>query len=102
MLLAAAVYKAAAVKCCRTDAVVWGSAFTQWARSAVKYWVRYKSNSTDLAMVRILNVAEKNDAAKSLSDIMSAGRYTKVIVLCSFNFLFARSTSLRMESGIFC
>jgi len=39
-----------------------------------------KRYSTDVGMVRILNVAEKNDAAKSLSDIMSAGRYTKVIV----------------------
>ena len=29
-------------------------------------------------MVRILNVAEKNDAAKSLADIMSGGRYRKV------------------------
>ena len=29
-------------------------------------------------MVRILNVAEKNDAAKSLSDIMSRGGYRKV------------------------
>ena len=78
-----AVCKAAAVICYRTDAiaVVWGSAFGQRARLAVKYCVRYKANSTDVAMVRILNVAEKNDAAKSLSDIMSAGRYTKVIVL---------------------
>ena len=29
-------------------------------------------------MVRILNVAEKNDAAKSLADIMSGGRYRRV------------------------
>jgi hypothetical protein len=29
-------------------------------------------------MVRVLNVAEKNDAAKSISDVMSNGRYRKV------------------------
>ena len=29
-------------------------------------------------MVRVLNVAEKNDAAKSLADVMSRGRYRKV------------------------
>jgi len=34
-------------------------------------------------MTRILNVAEKNDAAKSLSDIMSSGRYSKVSFIFS-------------------
>ena len=34
-------------------------------------------------MVRILNVAEKNDAAKSLADIMSRGGFRKVIVCFS-------------------
>ncbi len=29
-------------------------------------------------MVRILNVAEKNDAAKSLAEIMSRGSYRRV------------------------
>ena len=29
-------------------------------------------------MTRVLNVAEKNDAAKCLADIMSAGSYTRV------------------------
>jgi len=81
MLLA--VYNAVAVICRRTDTVAihWGWAFARPSFSAVKYWVRRKVTSTDVAMVRILNVAEKNDAAKSLSDIMSAGRYTKVTVL---------------------
>ena len=37
-------------------------------------------------MVRILNVAEKNDAAKSLADIMSRGGFRKVIV-CFSRFL---------------
>lgn len=39
------------------------------------------SSSSSIAsdqMVRVLNVAEKNDAAKSLADIMSRGRYNKV------------------------
>jgi len=87
------IYNAAAVICRRTEAVtlIWGSAFGQPTRVAVKHWVRYKANSTEGAMVRILNVAEKNDAAKSLSDIMSAGRYTKVIVLY---FLLTLLTSL--------
>ena len=76
------VYNAAAFTCRRTDtvAILWSSAFGRPAFSAVKCWVRRKASSTDVAMVRVLNVAEKNDAAKSLSDIMSAGRYTKVIV----------------------
>jgi len=80
MLLA--IYKAAAVIFFRTDAaaLVWGSVVGQRTRLAIKYSVRYKASSTDVAMVRVLNVAEKNDAAKSLSDIMSAGRYTKVII----------------------
>jgi len=80
MLLA--IFKASVLKCYRTNsaAVVCISAIRQQARPAVKYLLRYKASSTDVAMVRILNVAEKNDAAKSLSDIMSAGRYTKVIV----------------------
>lgn len=37
------------------------------------------SSKTTKDMVRILNVAEKNDAAKSLSDVMSRGGYRKVI-----------------------
>jgi len=85
MLLA--LHKVTAVIFRRTDAAaeVLGSALGQRERSAVKHWVRlrHKANSTDVAMVRILNVAEKNDAAKSLSDIMSAGRYTKVIAFSS-------------------
>jgi len=84
------IFKAAAVIRCRTDVpeVVWGSGLGQRTRVAVKWTsehsralyfsVRHKTYNTDDAMVRILNVAEKNDAAKSLSDIMSAGRYTKV------------------------
>ena len=45
--------------------------------------VSVRHSATDSAraggkMVRVLNVAEKNDAAKSLSDIMSGGRYRKV------------------------
>jgi len=80
MLLA--ISKASAVVCCRTDApaVAWISVLGQRLRPAVKYRIRYKATSTDVDMYRILNVAEKNDAAKSLSDIMSAGRYTKVMV----------------------
>ena len=31
-------------------------------------------------MVRILNVAEKNDAAKSLASIMSGGMFRRVIL----------------------
>jgi len=82
MLLA--IFKAAAVISFNSDAgaVVWRSVFRQRTHSAAaKCWVRSKANASDVAMVRVLNVAEKNDAAKSLSDIMSAGRYTKVIVL---------------------
>jgi len=84
MLLA--IYKAASVLSFRTDAaaVVWGYVFRQRVRTAVNYWLRYKATGSDVTMVRVLNVAEKNDAAKSLSDIMSAGRYTKVIILRSF------------------
>ena len=76
------VFKASAVICCRTDtaATIRISRFGQRARPAVKYWVRLKATSADVAMFRILNVAEKNDAAKSLSDILSAGRYSKVII----------------------
>jgi len=91
------IYQAAAFICCRTDAaaIVFGSAARQRALH-VKYWVRYKANTTDIAMVRVLNVAEKNDAAKSLSDIMSAGRYTKVnLVLCCFVPIF--NTKLQFE-----
>ena len=29
-------------------------------------------------MVKVLNVAEKNDAAKSIADVMSRGRYQRV------------------------
>lgn len=34
----------------------------------------------------VLNVAEKNDAAKSLANIMSSGRFNRVIILniCDF------------------
>jgi len=83
MLLA--IYKTAAVLSFRSDAaaVVRGSV-PQRVCSAVNYWLRYKATGTGVAMVRVLNVAEKNDASKSLSDIMSAGRYTKVIILHSF------------------
>ena len=83
MLLA--IFKAAAIISFTSDAtaVVRRSVFGQRTHlAAVKHLlVRSKANTSDAAMVRVLNVAEKNDAAKSLSDIMSAGRYTKVIVL---------------------
>jgi len=36
-------------------------------------------------MFRVLNVAEKNDAAKSLADIMSGGRYSKVVILINLS-----------------
>ncbi|XP_041363021.1 DNA topoisomerase 3-alpha-like isoform X2 [Gigantopelta aegis] len=39
-------------------------------------------------MVRVLNVAEKNDAAKSLADVMSQGRYRKREGLSRFNKLY--------------
>ena len=37
-----------------------------------------RCSSLESTMVRVLNVAEKNDAAKSLSDLMSRGRYRRV------------------------
>ncbi len=41
--------------------------------------IRLRQFSTKVSkMVRILNVAEKNDAAKSLADIMSNGRFRRV------------------------
>lgn len=42
----------------------------------LKTFVRFRSNVSE--MVRVLNVAEKNDAAKSLADVMSRGGYRKV------------------------
>jgi len=41
---------------------------------------------TALTMSRVLNVAEKNDAAKSLADLMSGGRYNKVNKHCVVNW----------------
>ena len=35
---------------------------------------------------RVLNVAEKNDAAKSLSDLMSNGRFRRVCKICCKTF----------------
>ena len=35
-------------------------------------------------MVKILNVAEKNDAAKSLAEIMSGGHFRRVSKICRF------------------
>ena len=37
-----------------------------------------RCSSLESTMVRVLNVAEKNDAAKSLSELMSRGRYRRV------------------------
>ena len=90
------IYKAATVISFRTyaAAIVWSPVLRQRARSAVKYWVRYKADSADVAMVRVLNVAEKNDAAKSLSDIMSAGRYTKVIIFIAVSTFTPRSSHI--------
>ena len=34
--------------------------------------------SKALDMVKVLNVAEKNDAAKSIAEVMSRGRYQRV------------------------
>ena len=48
-------------------------------------------------MVRILNVAEKNDAAKSLADIMSGGRYRRV---CHFVVAMANLTLLDCTNPI--
>ena len=43
------------------------------------YWIAVRfASSSSKNMVRVLNVAEKNDAAKSISDVMSNGRYKKV------------------------
>ncbi len=42
------------------------------------YQVQMKLFVTLYNMVRVLNVAEKNDAAKTLSEIMSNGRYRRV------------------------
>jgi len=80
MLLA--IFKGSAGVCSRADTAAVGliTSLVQRTLQSAKYCVRYISASIDVAMFRILNVAEKNDAAKSLSDIMSAGRYTKVIV----------------------
>ena len=52
-------------------------------RVARLYWIALRLASTSSSgpsknMVRVLNVAEKNDAAKSISDVMSNGRYRKV------------------------
>jgi len=77
-----AIYRAAAVVCRRADAqAIVRSSLPRQQERALKCLVRNKVDRTDVAMVRILNVAEKNDAAKSLADIMSAGRYTKVHAL---------------------
>lgn len=46
-----------------------------------------RSVSTTIEMVRILNVAEKNDAAKSIADVMSRGHYRKVICFVCCNIL---------------
>jgi hypothetical protein len=58
--------------------------FCRWLKGFFKH---FSKNSQASAMVRVLNVAEKNDAAKSLAEIMSRGRYTKVImhvvIICS-------------------
>ena len=54
----------------------------------------YRNQNTDSkTMVRILNVAEKNDAAKSLADIMSSGRYRRVRMPTKLNWLFLEITS---------
>ena len=45
----------------------------------------------DKKMVRVLSVAEKNDAAKSLSNVLSNGRCTKVSTIKGFNLQFIDS-----------
>lgn len=48
-------------------------------------------------MVRVLNVAEKNDAAKSISDVMSNGRYRKVKISCMYKDLSSSKSSLKQK-----
>ena len=55
----------------------WTSRSIKCLITSVKFASR--TPSAEVKMVRVLNVAEKNDAAKSLADIMSRGRYSKVI-----------------------
>ena len=38
-------------------------------------------------MMRILNVAEKNDAAKCLAEVMSNGRFNRVMVFYLYSFV---------------
>ncbi len=59
-------------------------------------------------MVRVLNVAEKNDAAKLLSEIMSNGRYRRVcntflefLQLCLHFLSMASSFSSQMTTQNF-
>jgi hypothetical protein len=58
--------------------------FCRWLKGFFKH---FSKNSQASAMVRVLNVAEKNDAAKSLAEIMSRGRYTKVTYACGYHLL---------------
>ncbi|XP_071107508.1 DNA topoisomerase 3-alpha-like [Haliotis cracherodii] len=51
-----------------------------------KTFVRFRSNVSE--MVRVLNVAEKNDAAKSLADVMSRGGYRKREGFSRFNKIY--------------
>ena len=37
--------------------------------------------SSAFNMVKVLNVAEKNDAAKSIAEVMSRGRYQRVRIM---------------------
>ncbi|XP_005098681.1 DNA topoisomerase 3-alpha [Aplysia californica] len=46
------------------------------------------SRSVSEKMVRVLNVAEKNDAAKSLSDVLSQGRFSKREGFSKFNKIY--------------
>lgn len=46
----------------------------------VKTTLRYFSNSTTTSIMKYLNVAEKNDAAKNIAAILSQGNSTRVII----------------------
>ena len=45
------------------------------------YIFRRSFCSSALKMVKVLNVAEKNDAAKSIAEVMSRGRYQRVFIM---------------------
>ncbi|PVD39556.1 hypothetical protein C0Q70_02191 [Pomacea canaliculata] len=53
-----------------------------------------RSVSTTIEMVRILNVAEKNDAAKSIADVMSRGHYRKREGFSKFNKIYEFESSI--------